>query len=390
MRKIKVAFFCDVLTEDIDGALRTMYHIFRRIPKDQFEFLFICGAGPKQINGFECYHMASITLPRNEAYNLVLPILSRKRTVKRLDAFAPDIIHVANPSYMGHFALRYAEEHNNIPVSSIFHSHFVSYVAYYFRGFPQFFITYMTNMAIRVQRRFYNRCTLSYIPSESILQELIDYDVEAKRLKIWKRGINTTLFTPDKRDVQYVRNITGNDQKNILFVSRLDPVKNLDMLGKIYEYIQEQKLPYNFIVAGDGVARSQTEKSMPNAFFLGNQDHDTLSILYASCDVFIFPSITESYGNVIIEAMCSGLPCVVADANGPKDVITSGENGFKCTPDNLEEFIDKIKLLLSDHEVWKRISANGVSYSQNLDWNQLVSVYFEDLRKLHSDHQTQQ
>lgn len=389
MRKIKVVFFCDVLTKDLDGALRTMYHIFDRIPKEQFEYLFICGAGPDQINGFECFHMRSISLPRNETYNLVLPFLTRKKTIKRIDEFAPDIIHLSNPSFLGFFGLKYANE-RNIPVFSIFHSHYVSYVSYYFRGFPQFVVTYMTNLAIEVQRKFYNRCTLSYIPSESIVDELIETGVESKRLKIWKRGINSTMFTPEKRNLQFIRNITGNDKKNILFVSRLDPVKNLNMLGEIYDYVQSHNLPYNFVVAGDGVGRKQAEKRLPDAFFLGTLSHDELSVLYASSDVFVFPSITEAYGNVIIEAMSSGLPCVVADAGGPKDVITNGENGFKCNPEKVEEFMEKINLLLTDNEVWKTISKNGVQYSQNLDWNQLVETYFKDIRNLYSEHQTQQ
>ena len=377
MRKVKVAFFAEILIADFDGAARTMFQLFERIDPEKFEFLFICASGPDQIQGFECLKVPSLRIPFNKNYVIGMPSLANRDTWARLDDFAPDLIHIATPSFLGHFALRYARG-KSVPVTTIYHTHFISYIAYYLKYLP-FLVKPIENLTRKSQNRFYDLCDTIYIPSTSIARELAEYGMSSKNMKIWKRGMDTGLFSPQKKDTEYLRTLTGNDRPTILFASRLVWEKNLETLIDIYNAVRMEGLSYNFIIAGDGVARRECEERMPDAIFPGQLDHEQLSVLYASASVFVFPSVSETFGNVVLEAMASGLVPVVADGGGSRDFIEEGENGYKCEPYDAAAYLEKIKQIIENPVLQTRLSKNAVQYSQSYDWDELARVYFSDL-----------
>ncbi len=380
MARIKVAFFAEILIEDFDGASRTMFQLLRRIPTDQFEFLFICGVGPDTLFGYECITLPTLTIPFNTRYKMAVPALVKRKTMRQLQVFAPDVVHIATPSWLGSFALDYAAQYTK-PVISIYHTHFISYVDYYLRSLPVLIRPIKAQIA-RFQRDFYNRCHTIYIPSESIANELIAGGLEPSRVTIWKRGIDLTLFSPLKKNLVPLREQTQSEWPVILFASRLVWEKNIETLIKTYELAQQRGTAAVFVVVGDGTAKEDCQRRMPKAVFLGNLDHQTLATIYASADVFLFPSISESYGNVVLEAMASGLPCVIADGGGSRDFVEEGINGFRCAPNNPEAYLDKITLLLNDADLRNKISLAGQEYSRQFNWEELANRYFDDVATL--------
>lgn len=380
MSKIKVAFFAEILIEEFDGASRTMFQLIHRIPKDRFEFLFIAGMGPEVIAGFPCVLLPSATIPVNRTYKMALPFLAPNRLEKALADFQPDVVHIATPSLLGNYALAYAQK-SKLPVLSIYHTHFVSYIDYYLRRIPAL-IKPVRRAAERSQARFYNQVQIIYVPAESIAADMVAFGVNPERIKIWKRGMNTHLFTPAKRNPARMQALTGNEWPTVLFASRLVWEKNLETLIRVFKLARALKLPCNFLIVGDGVARAACELEMPGAIFYGNTDHQDLSELYASSDIFFFPSISESYGNVVLEAMASGLPCVLADGGGSRDFIEQGENGFKCAPDDAQAYVEKIDILLKDSNLRRKFSEAGRAYSLKFDWQSLAETYFNDLQML--------
>lgn len=380
MNKIKVAFFAEILISDYDGASRTMFQIINRIPKEYFEFHFFCAEGPDKINGFDCTTLPSVTIPFNANYKMALPLLAQTRLKEKLAEFNPDVIHISTPSLLGKFALKYGNRHH-IPVITIYHTHFISYVDYYLRNTP-FLINYVKGKVIESSRNFYNHCEVMYVPSESIADELNSIGIDRSKMKIWKRGIDRKLFNPQKKDLAYMHGLTGNNRLNILFASRLVWEKNLETLIKVYDEFQQRKLPYNIVIAGDGVAQAECETRMPNAVFLGNVNHETLSVLYASCDVFLFPSVSETIGNVILEAMASGLPCVIADGGGSRDFIEQGINGFKCSPYNAVDYTDKIVRILENETLKNSFIQEGIRHSRSYNWKTLTDIYFEEVSEM--------
>lgn len=380
MTKIKVAFFAEILVENFDGASRTMFQIIKRINPDDFEFLFFCGTGPETLCGFDCISVPSVVVPLNSTYKIALPALASRRIRNTLEQFSPDVIHIATPSILGNFALKLAYSYQ-IPVISVYHTHFISYVDYYLRYAP-FFISMVKPLVSENQKNFYNQCDIVYVPSESIYADLRSMGIQGERLKLWKRGLDTNVFSPGRKNPEAMKGITGNSKPTVLFASRLVWEKNLETLIEIYSEITRRNIDVNFLIVGDGVARKTCEKRMEKAIFLGQKEHEELAVIYASADIFLFPSISETYGNVVLEAMASGLPCVIANGGGSADFIEQGVNGFKCKPNDSNDYISKILCLLSIESLRLQFMDKGLEYSKNCSWEQLTNTYFDDLTRL--------
>ncbi len=373
----KVAFFTEILVEDFDGASRTMFQLINRIDQLKFNYFFIYGGGPVKFRNFQSYKVPSFKIPVNDDYCLAIPQLIKKKLELALDKFAPEIIHIATPSLLGFFALNYAKR-KGIPVLTIYHTHFISYIAYYFKN-VQPLVKPTEKWIKKAMNNFYNKCDIVYVPTKSILNELRQIGLKPEGLKLWQRGIDTGLFTPHKKNIAYIQNITQNDKPTILFVSRIVWEKNIKTLIEIYQQIQTQNLDYNFIVVGEGTAKTIAMQEMPRAIFLGKKNHEELAVLYASADAFVFPSVSETYGNVVVEALASGLPCVIADGGGSASLIQHGKNGFKCPSENPTAYVHYLKKILSDARLTKNLVTKGLLYVEPLDWNSLSARYFKDI-----------
>src|SRR5690606_41225213 len=147
------------------------------------------------------------------------PSLGNATLNQQPDAFHADVVHLPTPPLLGFFALRYARQ-RSIPVISTYHTNFISYVPYYFRKFPAL-IKPVEKWMISASRKFYNACDMVYVPSRSMVRELMHFGIQESKLTLWQRGINLNLFRPDKRSESYIQAITGNAKPNILFASRL-------------------------------------------------------------------------------------------------------------------------------------------------------------------------
>lgn len=376
-QKIKVAFFAETLQKNYDGAVRTMYQIIQRIPSDQFEFLFICGDDIVAPLPFRTIALPSVFIPFNRNYKITIPFLSNHWLSKQLDIFQPDVIHIATPSPLGNFALNYAKE-RQLPTISIYHTHFISYVNYYLQQAP-LLIEPIKKQLIKKYIAFYDACDLVYIPTLEMEDDLSKMGHQTNHFKRWKRGLDNQLFHPSKRDREWLQQRIGNTKPNILFASRLVWEKNLEVLIDLYHLNAQLNNPYNIVIVGDGVAMDTLVQKMPNAYFFGHVDHQELANIYASSDIFFFPSVTETYGNVVVEAMASGLPCVIANGGGSKSFITQGKNGFVCSPNDVNEYFDRITQLLNNQNLYQQFVKEGLLYTQNMSWDQLVDTYFDDL-----------
>jgi len=381
MRKYRIAFFAEMLIEDFDGCTRTMFQLIKRIPKSEFEFVFFCAVPPEKDVDFPVVKVPSVRIPYNKTYKVCAPFFNKKKITEQLDEFRPDIIHFASPSPLALLAKKYAKK-NRIPVITIYHTHFVSYTKYYFRKLP-FLIPFFHEISKRLTKKFYNDPNKVYVPTNAIIDDLRkDCSIQNPNLKLWQRGIDAQLFNPAKKDRAFIKGITKNDDPIILFTSRLVWEKNLQQLIDLYKLYEAKKIPMNFMVVGDGVARAEIEQQMPNAHFMGMIDHAKLSVLYASSDVYFFPSDTETFGNVVIEAMASGLPGVAADGGGPKSFMVDGTNGFLCPPNDVFAYFERIQELLANPKLRQKIIYEGLSTVKGMSWDRLADIYFEDLKKM--------
>lgn len=376
----KIAFFAEILVKEFDGATRTMFQLIDRIDDTRQKFMFIYGKGPRLFRNFQTLRIPTFQLPINNDYALALPVLIQQRLERELDRFDPDVVHLSTPSPLGFFALSYAKK-RGIPVTTIYHTHFVSYIPYYFKHLP-FLMKPVERWMLGAMQKFYNQCEKIYTPSHSMIRYLSDCGIDESRTLLWQRGVDLTLFNPYKRNKSYLRSITGNDKPTILFASRLVWEKNIKTLIKVHDAVKEKNMRCNIVVAGEGNAYKEAKAMMPESFFVGKLAHKELAVLYASADIFLFTSVSETYGNVVTEAMASGLPCVIADGGGSADLVLHNQTGFKASPMDVEEYITYINLLLEQPLLRQVMADNALRSVQQLNWATLAQRYFRDLDSL--------
>ncbi|WP_258104786.1 glycosyltransferase family 1 protein [Marinoscillum sp. MHG1-6] len=379
-KKIRIAFFADILEENFDGVTHTLYHIVRHAPRDRFDFVFVTPHPPKKETNFPFSVIISpgIKLPLYKEYMFALPFL-RKSIERKLDRFDPHIIHFTTPSLLGVYALRYGKK-KNIPVITTYHSHFPSYIEYYFRYIP--FAYNIIFPLIKKPLWLYPQCDLTLAPSMEMKEFLMENDVEESKIRFWKRGVDRNKFHQRFRREEWKKEHGITEEKTVLFVSRLVKEKEVFTLAKVYRLFQERNLKVRFVVVGQGPAGQKLKEKMPNAVFLGKQTGQNLSEAFASCDIFMFPSITETFGNVVLEALSSGLPVVTAQAGGPKDIVQDGITGYHVTPKSVEEFYEKISFLLRDGEEYKKFRAHAISYAETQTWANVC----EELYKIYEEY----
>jgi glycosyltransferase involved in cell wall biosynthesis len=250
--------------------------------------------------------------------------------VKRdLDAFAPNIVHLSSPDPSGHAALRWARA-RGIPVLASVHTRFETYPRYYNMAFLEPVIIYLL-------RRFYTRCDALVAPSQSMIDELAAMRMHAD-IGLWSRGVDRTVFSSARRDPEWRRSLgLADDDVAIVFLGRLVMEKGLDVFAETIARLRESGAAHKVLVIGDGPARGWFEANMPGAIFAGFKTGEALGQALASGDVFFNPSVTETFGNVTLEAMASGLPVVAAGATGSASLVAEGVTGRLVAPSGSKE-----------------------------------------------------
>lgn len=253
-----------------------------------------------------------------------LPIGLGAKVRRDLEEFAPNIIHLSSPDPSSHAALRWARDHD-IPVLASVHTRFETYPRYYNMAF-------LEPLVVRLLRRFYNRCDALVTASQSMIDELLAMDMHHD-ISLWSRGVDRTMFSPERRDLAWRHEIgIGDDDIAIVFLGRLVMEKGLDVFAETIVQLRAQQVPHKVLVIGDGPARGWFEQALPGGIFVGFKTGAELGRSLASGDVFFNPSITETFGNVTLEAMASGLPVVAAGATGASSLVADGVTGQLVTP----------------------------------------------------------
>lgn len=315
-------------------------------------------------------------VPRRGEYRLGLPLDSKARS--DLAAFAPNMVHLSAPDFTGHSALKWARK-RDIPVLASVHTRFETYPRYYNVGF-------LEPVVESFLRRFYHRCDALVAPSQSQIEELTAQDMHDD-ISLWSRGVDRTVFDPSKRDLEWRRaNGLADDDVAIVFLGRLVMEKGLDVFAETIVQLRRRQIPHKVLVIGDGPARSWFEKALPGGTFVGFRTGADLSQALASGDIFFNPSITETFGNVTLEAMASGLPVVAAGATGAASLVNDGETGRLVDPDKPDAFAQACAEALApycmDDALRLEHGANGEKASRAYSWDAINQSVVETYLRL--------
>lgn len=283
----------------------------------------------------------SIPVPGRSEYRLSVGFSDKVRD--ELRDFEPTLIHIATPDLLGFRALRFAQS-NELQVVASYHTHFTSYLKYYN-------LQMLESVGWKYLAWFYNQCRHVYVPSPSMAEELNRQGIN-NGVRIWARGVDTDLFHPEKRSEDWRKKHGFSEEHQVVtFVSRLVWEKDLRTFADVVQKMQERNANVRSMIVGDGPAYSELQKMLPETVFTGFLTGEELATAYASSDLFLFPSDTETFGNVTLEAMSCGLPCVVADATGSKSLVEPGVNGLLASPRDTDAFYRCVEQILSNREM---------------------------------------
>lgn len=377
MSKLKIALFTGNYNHIRDGVSLTLNRLVKYLQDNGVEVLVFGPTIDEPVLNHEGELIAvpSIQLPGRPEYRISRSFPQSAQ--KKLERFSPDIVHIATPDLLGYKALKWALN-NNVPIVSSYHTHFASYLKYYKLSLLEPFLW-------KYLIWFYSKCKQVYVPTESMADTLREKNIQSE-LKIWARGIEQEKFSPEKRsDTWRKKHGFKPDEVVVSFVSRLVWEKNLDLFAEVLTKLTEKNENVRAMVVGDGPAADDMKELLPDAVFTGFLQGEELSTAYASSDVFFFPSDTETFGNVTLEAMASGLPCVVADAVGSKSLVDHGENGFLASVEKKQEFYRYVKMLVTDKELRKTMSQHSINKAALYSWDaingKLLSFYQEVMDK---------
>lgn len=309
----------------------------------------------------EMVDVPSFSIPLRREYRVPSRFAGAPRA--DLEAFAPNVIHVASPDIVAHRAVTWARAHG-VPVVASVHTRFETYLRYYR-------LTWFEPVIRALLRRFYHRCDAILAPAESTAAVLRAQRM-ARDISLWTRGVDRDQFHPGRRDMAWRREQgVADEELLIVFLGRIVAEKGLDMFAGAVRELERRGVAHKVLVIGQGPAREAFARDLPRAIFTGQLTGDELARAVASGDVLLNPSITEAFGNVTLEAMACALPVVAASASGTTNLVRDGETGVLVPPGAIARYADALEAYARDPELRRRHGAAGLAYAETMDWDRI-------------------
>lgn len=306
-------------------------------------------------------NVSSLPIPGRGEYRVPLRLSRQAR--RDLEAFAPNVVHVSSPDPAAHAALKWARK-RSIPVLASVHTRFETYLRYYNMAWGE-------PIMEAFLRRFYRRCDALVAPSESMAQVLRDarmnYDIS-----IWSRGVDRDTFNPERRSGEWRRSLAIADEDVAIgFLGRLVMEKGLDVFSDTVDELKRRGISHKVLVIGEGPARGWLEARIPDAVFAGFQQGQDLGRAVASMDVLFNPSVTETFGNVTLEAMACGLPVVAAEATGSQSLVDDRASGRLIRPGAVHQFAEALREYVQQPDLRTRHGAAGEARARDFSWDSI-------------------
>jgi glycosyltransferase involved in cell wall biosynthesis len=371
---MRIAIFTDTFLPQVNGVANTLRKLGDYLEAERIEYIFI--APDQKIEQRIPYNIEAFFSTPFILYpecRFSLPNLLRMN--KTLDEFKPDIIFLMTEFSIGFSGLTYGKKHG-IPVVSNYSTNFTTILHNYKLGvFEKALEKYLI--------WFHNEADRSVTPSHESAKILKRFGV--RQVSIFSRGIDYDRFTPEKRDMVF-RKSCMDDKILLLYVGRLSPEKDLNILSESMQKLNEKhKDRIALVVTGEGPMKDELEQTMPdNVIFTGYKKGDELAKIYASCDIFAFPSSFETFGNVVLEASASGLPVVGVDEGGVMELIDHGKTGYLAKAKDAESFTECLEKLIVNEGLRRSMSQSGRRNAKNRSWDSvfsdLMTIFREEIR----------
>jgi glycosyltransferase involved in cell wall biosynthesis len=397
--KLKIAIFTETFLPQVNGVVRTIEKIVRHLEDHGHEVkLFAIGDGEDHYSKTEVIRLEGVPFSFYKELYIVKPedkILSKlsendisqtplaalqalipskhSKVEKALEEFKPDLIHLATPVTLGAIGIYYVEK-LGLPCLSTFHTDLAAYA-------PMYQVPYMEEFVNAATKMIYSRTDRILVPSRSSQKQLKRLGL--KNIGVFGRGVDHVLFNTTKSNKEILKNYNLDPSKTTLvYVGRLAEEKSLPELIFSYKELKKRYANIQLLLIGDGPARQSLETSLKDTThyaFAGLKKGEELAELFSSADIFAFPSKTETFGQVVQEAMACGLPVVGYDSPGVRDLVQDTFTGFLA--DDQDSFTCSLEKLF-DKDLRKRMSVNARLFAETRSWESILNGLLDEYKKL--------
>ncbi|QOR67890.1 glycosyltransferase family 1 protein [Cytobacillus suaedae] len=361
---MKIAIFTDTFTPQVNGVARTFQRLVDYLDQNNIEYrLFVPEAKEEDLYSNQIFRFASLPFFLYPECRLALPNVFHIK--KELEQFQPDLIHIATPFNMGLTGL-FLGKKLNIPIVGSYHTHFDRYLKYYD-------LQFLSKWLWRYMNWFHRSFQKTFVPSFETKDEVERNGFS--NVHIWSRGVDCEKFNPSFSCLGVREKYEIKAPYIVSYVGRLAPEKDIDVLMNTAEQLPlEVQSKIHWLIAGDGPLYEELQKSKPpNMTFTGYLKGDELAEIYSVSDLFVFPSSTETFGNVVLEAHASGTAVVGARAGGVQEIIQHNQTGLLCEPGNVEEFAANISKLIMNPIRMREMGLNARNYAKTQSWDSIFA-----------------
>ena len=366
-RSLRIACVTETYPPEVNGVAGTLARMIQGLQERNHEIQLIrprqtAAQSPESTPGFHEVLMRGLPVPRYPTLRMGMP--SKRALVQMWSTHRPDVVHIATEGPLGWSALN-AALHLKLPVCSDFRTNFHAYSRHYGIG-------WLHRPIMAYLRKFHNRTLCTMVPTEALRR-----DLEAagfKRLAVVRRGVDTSHFDPAHRS-EDLRRLWGCAPGDLVVgcVGRLAQEKNLNLLSAAFAAIRQAMPRAKLVIVGEGPMRAELSARWPDAHFAGQQTGADLAAHYASMDLFLFPSLTETFGNVTPEAMASGLPAVAFDYAAAAQIIEHGRNGSLAAFGQEDAFIEQAVSLARAGDARLAMGRAAREAAMLLGWDSVVA-----------------
>lgn len=371
---MRIALFADTFQPQINGVARTLARWLIWATAQGHQVAVVSPSIPRRTRNHALLHieLPSIPVPFYNELRLGVPL--DPWNARRLRRFAPDLVHVATEFPVGRSGLTWAQN-EHVPLVTSFHTDFAAYLGGYgLGGFEAH--------AWRYLRNFHESALTTFCPSTATRSQLLANGFH-ERLRIWPRGVDSEHFHPDRRCDDTRHRLAPGADRILLYVGRFAPEKRLPLLLDAFERVNTNENRIALVLIGDGPSGIELRKrNVPSVYFTGYLTGEDLANAYAAADAFVFPSDTETFGNVVVEAMASGLPVISVARGGVLDTVVSGENGILTAPGDAEEMATAMQRIIEDDALRTRLAAGARCSAQMRSWPAVLDELFASYHEL--------
>jgi glycosyltransferase involved in cell wall biosynthesis len=370
---MRVAVFTDNDFDKVNGVTTTLTALVDHAPPDIVPRIYTASALASDTPHYFALGSRAVPIPFYSEMDMYIP--RWRDYLRRVEADEIDVVHLTTPGPLGLTAL-WVSARRGLPLVGSFHTDLATYTTVLSGS------RVLGKLMTQYMRWMYGKCSMTLVPSASTRELLANAGVRRDRIGLWTRGVNTTFFRPDRRSSALRESWRASDREPVLlYVGRVSREKGLTMLPELLYRMRALRVPHRMVIVGDGPLRTWLARELPDAIFTGTLDREHVADAFASADLFVFPSTTDTAGNVVLEAQASGLPVVVSGLGGPKENMLPDRTGCVCVTSDPGEWAHVLAALLTMSSQRTEMAIAARQYAIGRRWETALAGLYQAYRE---------